>query len=219
MTGNILIRSCRVLLRDDGRGLATDGRDYTTEEIILALTAARNDTIDILLSMCDVVGAAETLQDFVDNQVGGMAPVRRPRITLSRLLIERDIAASPTLLQPTDYKIECGVDLDGLYVPYQPTTYARPLEFALNSVIYANGGFVYTNMPLPGKYYVWCLPEDDIAETDDNISDTATGLTDAFYHTVKYLACRNLLMKKNKEAANRIAFCIRMYERRLRSLR
>jgi|SRR6187549_3902379 len=209
----------RSLLRDNGRGIASNGTTFTDSEIQLALESARSETIDHLLQMCDIVGAAPDFQSYVQNYSEGAAfPATRPRITLSRLMSTEVIAADEQDLPDNFYKIECASDADLGYVPSQPMTLARSMAGKM-PVVYATGGQLYYTGSLGGLLYYWRMPDTPIADNALDLTDIDMGMTDSFYNCVKYLAAARLVVKHGAENRGFAAKLGEIYMRKLQTLR
>lgn len=199
MTKRELINGTLALVRAAGGDFPTSGRAATRTEVITELVAARQDSFDILLRSADIIGEAKTNEDYAKRRVGpiGFSP-RKARVMISNKFRELSWSTQGTDVDDGFYKLECGMDENGVYIPALSAFYGEPKSLSA-PVIYVKGRKLYG---VTGTYCFWALPEQVIELTDDELTD----MPDCFYVATKYLAARNVLIKQRSENERRMKF-------------
>lgn len=191
ITGATMHASIRTLLRADARGRATDARPVDAAEISAALQRARLDTFKLL----------------VDRRTPWIAP-----ITCSRFC--NQVVATDALDVPVDmYDLECGMDSAGKYLADEALL--AEAAFGGTSLRYIAVRERKFRGAAAANALVWKVPTAAIADSGTTLTD----FPDAFYHTIKYAAMRDLVKKDYGESDWRYKFFDDTYKRRLASLR
>ena len=190
MTGADLHRQARSVLRDTGRGLATESRLYGDEELINAFYAAR----------------AELFARMLERD-----PI--PYVTF-RSLIKECSATSGTAVPLDFYRVMHGKDANGKYVPHEDIVRSTALEgqpAGYGFVGVAAGLFLGT--AVTATY--WAMPQEPLTKYTSSLRE----FPDGFYRLIKQLACRNLLLKERADALLRWSFVDGLIKRSILTLR
>lgn len=216
MTGAYLVEQTRIALRDNGRGVATTARVWTDDEISSALTRARQDTLQALFGLADILGFRPTWAAYNQALLGGSLPPVRARFTLSGLLKNVAYAAPGQDVPEGLWRVECGVDASSKYVKTEPSFLGDAMSGIWNYTVYVRGQKFYG--PICTVYY-WILPTIAIANDATDLNAGATPLSDAFYECAMYRALSYLLQKERADYLPRISVAERIFKHRLQTLR
>lgn len=216
MVGADLIKSVRVVLRDDDYQTSSDGRFYATEEIRRALIMARAEGLKYIYGAFEILGVARSFAEYNSKLVGSSMPPTRARITANKLLLNAALAGSPQAAPQDFWKLECGTTGAGKYIPQEVPFLGDPLTSnSWNSGIYARGGNIYGTLC---TFYYWALCTNDMGDAT-NLTTGTGGMPDAFYNAIKYLAVANLIKKEKVETEDRYKFFTNLFMRRISTLR
>ena len=216
MTGAYLFEQVRIVLRDNGRGVSTTARTWTDDEISSALMRARQDTLQALFALSDILGFRPNWAAYNRAMLGGSLPPSRARVTIGNMLKTVAFAAPGAAAPDGFWRIECGVTAAGKYLKTDPSFIADPMQGVADVTIYARGQRFFG--PTCTVYY-WRSPTNTILNDATDLSAGANGLSDAFYETAMYRAISYLLQKERAEYARRAAASERIFKQRLSTLR
>lgn len=180
MTGRELVDLVLLLLNDSGRGLRTTSRNFQT------------DSVAYQLSIEQAVVAQQLMPaPFGEHPTGA-------HLTLSNLIATADGDGGIVgVAQPDDFwYLICGTTDEGKYIQAERPKIGEAFRLMQGNRIWARGGSFYGTADT-AVYY----------KHPPKIEYTGAHLLtfpDAFYHTIKYAAARDLLAQEGRDAADRM---------------
>lgn len=200
MTGKLLIQSTYQLLNDtDSR--RSDSVPFYDKDVLVALLAQSRD------------GVFEYLLDR--SQMGNRprTPLlqRYGRITISKML-KFCPAIQGTQVPPDFWRLICGFDGNGQYVPPRTIERGEALAFALRPAVWVRL-HAFNGTAVTAAY--WAKPSEAIA-------DTITPLTefpDGFYNAVITLTALEAIMQEDLDVKSRYAELEAIFMQQIQSLR
>ena len=135
----------------------------------------------------------------------------RARITVNQLL--KTCPATPRSPMPDDFwMLECGVKANGYYVPRVDIAIGVGYSGTGHDEVWIQGQQFWGNA-VTALY--WAKPTVPIVNT----ADTLTDFSDSFYHAVKTLACRELIVNEQSDNADRWKYFTELLTTKIKTLR